>query len=160
MRTKYGLTLIVSVILTGCVWYIYHLGGQRATLELRLHASDSTLAALSARQLSRDTIYRRDTLYLSRSVTKWRELEHWDTVTVPVPADTVRLIVATADTAIRACLVTVQTCEQRVAIRDSVIATLRAQRPLLQAQRPSIKGRIWWGLAGAAAGYIGGRFDH
>lgn len=160
MRTKYGLALIVSVILTGCVWYIYHLGGQRATLAMRLKASDSTIVALSARSALRDTGYRTDTLRLRVAVDRWREKTRWDTVTVPVPAETVKVIIRAADVALNACSAVVETCEQRVAVRDSTIAVLRAQRPLLQAQRPSIKGRIWWGLAGAAAGYIGGRFDH
>lgn len=160
MRTRYGLTLAVAVILTGFVWYIYHLGGQQATLALRLRASDSTIAALSARAATVDTIYKTDTLEFHFFVDRWKEVRKWDTVTVPVPAETVKVIIRAADAALDACQVVVQTCEQRVALRDSTIAALRAQRPLLEATKPSIKGRITWGLIGAIGGYIGGRRDH
>jgi hypothetical protein len=162
MRSR-NLAAFLAGVAFVAVWYVYHLGGQNATLTLRLKASDSTLVALAQRQRAVDTVYQTDTLRLKQYVTKWRGIaQAVDDVytksqkadTSPVPRDTVRLLIATADTAIRACLVTVQTCEQRIAIRDSVIATLRAQRPLLQGKGLSLKEKALWGLFGAGIGYI------
>ena len=140
MRTS-NLALAVAVILAGCMWYIYHLGGERATLRMRLHASDSTIAALRAPSVARDTIYRIDTLRYRVAVDRWKETARWDTVTIQVPAETVKTIIREANTALNACSVVVQTCEQRVATRDSLIRELQKREPLI-ANRPSVFARL------------------
>jgi hypothetical protein len=148
--------------LIACVATIYHIGGERALLKQRLHASDSTVAALSARGRGVDTIYRRDTLRMRVAVQRWdtvlQAVVSWDTLRVSVPADTVRVFVSKAEEAINACLIVAQTCEQRVANRDSIIVQLKAQRPLLLGNKESRWKR--WGknvvkvTAGASVGYI------
>lgn len=48
-----------------------------------------------------------------------------------------RRFVQEADSTIQACRSVVQTCEQRVAARDSLIGTLRGRARILEQQRPS-----------------------
>lgn len=142
-----------------CVATIYHIGGERALLKQRLHASDSTVAALAGRGKGIDTLYRIDTLRMRVAVHHWDTVKaKVDTITVPVPVEVVREVVREADRTINACQMVVQTCEQRVANRDSVIAELRKQRPLLLNTKESRLKR--WGkdvakvTLGASVGYI------
>jgi hypothetical protein len=70
---------------------------------------------------------------------------------VRVPVEVVRWVVAEADSTIAACRSVVQTCEQRVAVRDSLIGTLQARGRILEQQRPSTVKRwleraAWAGL--------------
>lgn len=159
MRRNATLPLILTVALVATLWWVYHLGGERATLRQRLHASDSVVAVLRARTAAIDTVYRVDTVRLRVAVDRWREVTRWDTVTAPVPAETVKVIVATGTAALNACQQVVVTCEQRVATRDSLIAVLRQQRPLLT-QQPSRLTRAkragTWLLVGAGLGYFVG----
>ena len=136
-----NLNLILAAILTATLWWVYTIGGERATLRYRLHASDSTIAALQARSVARDTIYRIDTLRYRVAVDRWKETARWDTVTIQVPAETVKTIIREANTALNACSVVVQTCEQRVATRDSLIRELQKREPLI-ANRPSVFARL------------------
>ena len=150
---------LLAVGATGA--YVYHLGGEAATLTQRLHASDSTVKVLEARKRAVDTVYRLDTVRYRVATTRWDTVKAGvDTVTVSVPVEVVRTVIATADTALRACSVVVQTCEQRVAQRDSLIATLKSQRPLLLDQKDGWVKRaaktVGWVLLGAGGGYIVG----
>lgn len=152
-------TLIAVCGLILALFWAYRTGAENATLATRLKTSDSLVVALSQRQRAIDTVYRHDTVRLTQRVAQWRTLTHYDTVTMAVPPDTVRLIVATADSTIQQCVRVAQTCEQRVALRDSIISTLRAQRPILEDRRGSLKAKAVWGVLGLASGYIVGRRD-
>lgn len=147
------------VALMLAVAYIYHLGGEKALLKQRLHASDSTVAALTARGRGMDTLYRTDTLRLRVAVTRWDTVKaKADTITVPVRVEVVKEVIREADRTINACQVVVQTCEQRVANRDSIIVELRKQRPLLlgvtDSKTKRVLKKMGWVTLGAAGGYI------
>ena len=161
MTFKSQLYLAAFAVMVAVLAYAYNAGKEAATLRQRLHASDSTIVALSKRTKATDTLYRLDTVRYRVATTRWDTVKVGvDTITVPVPVEVVRTVVATADTALRACSVVVQTCEQRVAQRDSLIATLKSQRPLLLDQKDGWMKRTakkaGWVLLGAGGGYIVG----
>jgi hypothetical protein len=115
-----------------------------------------SLAAVAARV---DTVYTRDTLTL------WRQVRRTDTLTQTVEAwkhDTVRVVeyVRQADSTIRSCTATVLTCEQRVAVRDSALATWQARwdaRPKPASAWRVLLEKVGWGLAGYGAGRLAPR---
>jgi hypothetical protein len=86
---------------------------------------DSARAAGTVRRT--DSLFFRDTVRLRDAVTRFvhrtDSLFVTDTFTVRE-----RIIVATADTVIRACQATVTSCQARVAARDSLIIVLGQQR--------------------------------
>jgi hypothetical protein len=86
---------------------------------------DSARAAGTVRRT--DSLFFRDTVRLRDAVTRFvhrtDSLFVTDTFTVRE-----RIIVATADTVIRACQATVASCQARVAARDSLIIVLGQQR--------------------------------
>lgn len=113
--------------------------------------SDSRLVALRHSVRRVDTLYRRDTIRLR----EWRT--KWDTLTLgsppaigagltAAPAWTPRevLVIATADSTINACLAVAQTCEERVAVRDSLVATYQSR-----------ERRSAWRLWAERAGWVG-----
>lgn len=81
----------------------------------RMRVADSTLTALRPQLARVDTIYRRDTIRLTRTRT------HYDTLRESVIArihDTTEVVrfVAAADTAIHACVEALHTCEAKQAL--------------------------------------------
>ena len=88
-------------------------------------ARDSAEAVATVRRT--DSVFFRDTVRLTSTVTRWRtvtdSLLRTDTLTVRES-----VLVAAGDTVIRACQQAVQSCTQRVAARDSLIAVLGLQR--------------------------------
>ncbi len=151
-----GLLLVAAV--AGKVWYDY---SQRRVgmLEERARVADSTAAALQGRVGRVDTVYHVDTVRFTRRQTVW------DTVTrtvaalpdtVRVPVEVVRWVAREADSTIQACRVVVQTCEARVALRDSLLAVRARQVAILEARRPSrlrpwLERAAWVALVGAVA---------
>jgi hypothetical protein len=122
--------------------------GQReqGALRERLRVEVAAAKALGRSVQRTDTVYLRDTVRLTRRLTQW------DTVTrvvesipdtVRVPVETVRWITATADSTIRECRIVQQTCEQRVAVRDSLLNVQRRQIEILTKQRSGFVKR--WG---------------
>lgn len=110
---------------------------QAGVWQERARVLDSALKVLPR------TIKVTDTLYRDRVVRLTKRVQAWDTVTrvvealpdtVRVPVETVRWIVAEADSTITACRSVVQTCEQRVAQRDSLNALLTRQNTLIREQ--------------------------
>jgi acetyl-CoA carboxylase carboxyltransferase component len=101
---------------------------------------EARIAVLMSQKAKVDTVYSRDTLTL----TKVRRLT--DSVLVVdtlVYRDTVKLYLA-AERA--ACDAVVQTCETRVAIRDSIIGVLK--------KKPSVWSKLPWVAAGVLGGVI------
>lgn len=122
-------------------------------LQERMAGLNAQAESLEARSRLVDTVYRTDTLRLSANLSEWRSLvarlndslgilaaRAPDTVTVPV--EVVREVVVTADSAIQACTFALQTCEQRVAVRDSLLAVERQRSAVLARQRPSAF-KVW-----------------
>ena len=81
-----------------------------------------------------DTLYRTDTMTLSRV----RRLT--DTLRL---SDTVRILIAAER---QACDAVISTCEQRVAYRDSIITVLK--------KKPSVWSKLPWVAAGVLGGVI------
>lgn len=101
-----------------------------------------SLATVTARV---DTIYTRDTLTL------WRQVRATDTLTATVEVwkrDTLRVVeyVQKADSTIRSCAAAVLTCEARVAVRDSALATW--ERRWEARPKPPSKLAVWGERAG------------
>jgi hypothetical protein len=120
----------------------------------RLRRSLDSLATVSARV---------DTVYAVQRDTLWRRIARTDTLTATVEVwkrDTLRVVeyVTRADSAIRACVATVLTCEERVALRDQRLAKLdslnRNTERRLRAERGK---RLRDLLLGVGAGYLAGR---
>jgi hypothetical protein len=100
-----------------------------------------------------DTVYLTDTLRLWRRVTAWDTLYDTTRITERI-TDTawVRGTLAAADTTIRACVRTVLTCEQRVALEARRAELAEAEARRLSVQPPS--RRSWWTHAAAAGGGV------
>jgi hypothetical protein len=150
----YVVAVLVAAGAKGCYDH-----GQReqGALRERLRAADSTAKALAVSVRRVDTVYRRDTLRLTRALTRWDTVRAGvDTITdtVAVPVEVVRWVVASADSAVSACRSVVQTCEQRVAVRDSLLDVQRRQLAIMAKQRPGFVKR--WGERAAwlAAGVV------
>ena len=118
--------LVALLVITG-LW----LDRRRATTLGRAEARIEQLARdnirLAAAARRTDSVFVRDTLRLTRTVTRFRtvvdSLVRTDTLTVRE-----QVIVATADSALHACADVVASCTARVAARDSVIRLLGDQR--------------------------------
>lgn len=148
------LYLLLALSLLGIKLTYDHGQRQVGVVNERLRVTDSTVSVLQKRTKAVDTVYRRDTIRLTRRV------QSWDTVTrtvaalpdtVRVPVEVVRWVVREADSTITACRSVVMTCEQRVAARDSLIGTLQARGRILEQQRPSrlrpwLERAAWAGL--------------
>lgn len=131
------------------------------------------LARLQASARRVDTQYVRDTVKLGAATTRWRTLldsiRVTDTLTVRES-----VIVAAADTAIRACRQALTTCEQRVAVRDSLLAHAAARLrndaalhraelarvnprmlPFVEAHTNPLDTRVFAARAGVEARFLG-----
>lgn len=98
-------------------------------------------------------VYRTDTLRL----TKYRLRTDSLTTTVELwKHDTLRVVeyVAKADTAIKACVQALQTCDQRVAVAQRGWDGARAENALLKKNQPSRATPYVWGIAGIGIGYL------
>ena len=136
-----GLGLVVAVV--GTAYELGRRGGEVAGLRAKRTVVVESLAVL-------DTVYLTDTLRLWRRVTAWDTLYDTTRITERI-TDTawVRGTLAAADTTIRACVRTVLTCEQRVALEARRAELAEAEARRLSVQPPS--RRSWW-THGAAAG--------
>jgi hypothetical protein len=90
---------------------------------------EGKLASLNASKQRVDSVYVRDTLTLTR-------VRRMDSVKVLIAAER------------NACNAVIETCEQRVAIRDTIITNLRS--------RSSFKIGLPWGIGGLAIGAAAG----
>jgi len=145
--------LALSLLGTKCAYD--HGQRQAGVWQERARVADSTAKALGRTIRVTDTVYRRDTVRLTRRV------QAWDTVTrvvealpdtVRVPVEVVRWVVAEADSTIQSCLIVQRTCEQRVAQRDSLNAVLSQRLKIEQARRPA--GWKRWAERAAWAGLV------
>lgn len=98
------------------------------------------IAQLESRKAQVDTVYRTDTLTLTKVRRHTDSLLITDTL---IHVDTVRLLVAAER---NACNAVIETCERRVAIRDSLIVELK--------KKPSVLKHLPWVLGGVVAGVV------
>jgi hypothetical protein len=96
----------------------------------------------------RDTVYRTDTVRLTRTRLVTDSVLLVDTL---IHRDTVRVLVERERLACDAAL---ETCEARVAYRDSIIANLDSVTKAQQRRGGNWKTKLGWLLAGAAAGVL------
>ncbi|NDF95722.1 MAG: hypothetical protein EB107_07800 [Proteobacteria bacterium] len=104
-----------------------------------------------------DTVYRRDTVRLWRQVAQWDTLYDTTRLTERI-TDTVwvRKALGSADSTIRACIATVLTCEQRVAL-EAKRADLAEQQLTTWTHRDRDKERVKMALSavvGLTAGLL------
>lgn len=147
---------LVAALAMGGTKCVYDHGQRQAGVwQERARVAEANSKAMARIIRMTDTVYLRDTVRLTRRV------QSWDTVTqvvaalpdtVRVPVETVRWIVAEADSTITACRSVVITCEQRVAQRDSLNALLSQRLTIEQARRPSRFGK--WAAFAAGAGVM------
>jgi hypothetical protein len=120
----------------------------------RWRTSYDSLTKLSARV---DTQYVRDTIRL-----RGQALVRYDTARVrdTLWRDSVVYVPrAVADEAVAACLAVVETCEERVSLRDQRIAALEAEGRALAAQRPTWKDKVKPIIVWGGIGWLAGRLD-
>lgn len=91
---------------------------QIGRMQERLRIADSTLAVVRRDSVRLQTVYRSDTVRLTRTLvrrdTVLRTVDRFLRDTVPVPVDVVREIVRADSQVIQACTIALSTCEQRV----------------------------------------------
>lgn len=145
-----AILLIVSIIV-GEHYYAEKHGGDSEKLKQAVEQTklgEKTLARV-------DTVYKRDTIRLTREVTKYRSIR--DTLKI---TDTVQVkeFVRQADSTIKACTEVVQTCEQKDSAHRIIEAGLRKQNDALKSLLPTKTERFFtaakWTLIGAAVGVV------
>ena len=99
---------------------------------------EARIAVLVAEKQRIDTVYKQDTLTLTRVRRITDSVLVLDTV---IRVDSVKVLVAAER---QACDAVINTCEQRVAVRDSMIRILQ--------KKPSVWSKLPW----VAAGFLGG----
>lgn len=178
VRALIPYVLLLGTVLTakGC-----YDRGQREQGRLReqLRIADSTVKTLEQRKARVDVRYRTDTVRLAANTRLWRSaiatlgadvdrlrdsvtrLGQVPPDTVPVPVEVIRWVAQAGDSVVTACTAAVTTCEQRVAVRDSIASALRREIALVQKQRPSTArrwtGRLLLGALGALGAFFASR---
>jgi len=143
-----GLGLAAAVV--AGAWEMGRKQGEIAGLKERVVVIRDSIRLL-------DTVYRRDTVRLWRLKTEWDTLYDTARLTERI-TDTVwvKRALGAADSTIRACIATVLTCEQRVAL-EAKRADLAEQQLTVWTHRDRDKERAKMALS-AAAGLAAGWF--
>lgn len=131
-------------------------GALGAQLAIRTRERDALMKSAKQQRV----VFQRDTVILTKTVTRWETLRdsviRTDTL---LRRDTVvRTIIATADTTIRACRETVRSCTAALAMADSLhsldVRTIRT----LERNRPGTLrrwgDRLLWGSVGYTVGTL------
>jgi hypothetical protein len=147
----------VLALAIGGGWLLSHNAKQRelGAAAVRDSINAIRIQALTLLKVERDTIYQKDT------VIKWRVVARAETLlTTLLKSDTVTLtrresvIVFAADSAIQACRSIVLNCEARVAVRDSLISSITADRDVWKRRgQPSFLSRLTTAVKWTAIGY-------
>lgn len=151
------------VVLVGVVMAACHArdNALRAEGEMR-----QKLAALTAKtthdstlERAADTIVRRDTVTLTRLITRYDTVRR--TLNIHDTTEVTRYV-ATADSTIHACREAVGSLTTLCQRKDTIISDLRAQLAVRNVVPPSASTaqRVLWGLGGLALGVVVGRVAH
>jgi len=145
----------LAVALLALAWW-RHSAEREGELREKIHAREVAIAALARQAHTVDTAYVTDTVKLARTVKSYVAVR--DTFIQHI-TDTVlaRATILAADSTIHACSVALETCEHRVAVRDSLNADLRDLLALERKRRPSLLGMLLTKVTWAAIGYGAGR---
>lgn len=107
----------------------------------RLHIADSTLRVVRRDSVRLDTVYRVDTMRLTRTLvrrdTVLRTVDRYIRENVPVPVDVVREVLKADSQAIAACTFALSTCELRVSNAERRAALLQRQTADLKSLIPN-----------------------
>lgn len=172
-RTVVGVSLAATAFVGFVLWRDRKHAADDAVLRAELQTLKTALAEALAGARKTDTLFRSDTVTLTKTRVAYKVLRDslriTDTVLVAAALDA-------ADSTIAACTRALQTCEVRVAQRDSIISLLQAQAkttaklakvparrflpfaegtydPINRAAVPraGVEIRLWWGVTAIAA---------
>lgn len=148
--------LIVALVLAlavaaGVVAFGYH-ERQVGALKAEVVSLDATVASLKHQEAKVDTVFRTDTLALNRVLVRYDTARVHDTVTVDSVVYVER---AVADSAVRACTVSLAHCEEGWRLATARADTLARLLPMLKPP-PTWQRWVFGGL-GLAAGFFAGR---
>jgi len=153
--------LLAAVLLGAALWWARAAERRVGAAQARIVALEAVRDSLAAAAARLDTVYRADTLRLTRWRVRVDSLR--DSLTITDTVEVVRFI-AVQDSTIAACTAALGTCEQRVAAERARTANAEARvtetRKLVGAPRTAV-GVAWDARAGAlglAADYDVGRF--
>jgi len=159
MKKSTGLIVVAALAVGGLFAYGCYqreIGRREATIKAR----DAAIASLRARATQRDTVYvrTRDTLRLVR--TRTDSILQRDTLRLTDTLVHVDTLVQIVERERLACDAVISSCEVRVAIRDTLIDSLRVQLsvergkdrlPLLNLKLPSRTASLGFGFAAGVA---------
>ena len=143
---------VVAGALGLLLWWAVRVYWQNdGALRERIKARETVIAALAKQRARVDTSYAVDTAALAAWRRKYADLRAKIATTRPpeisnplvvAPADTSKIsrLIVVADSTIAACSVALETCERRVAVRDSIIAATNDLLALERKRRPG-----WFG---------------
>jgi hypothetical protein len=167
---KWFLALIAIVLLLGGGIALSALRDSRndaAMAQAAERAAVARIATLEAQEARVDTQYAVDTVKVRETTTGYvqvRERIRTVTDTVPVPRYIVDTLILRADSAINACHVALRTCEQRVALADSLgvarlnLARIDMQKEIARKSKTATRRGIIIGAVGTgAAVWLAGR---
>jgi hypothetical protein len=156
LRKYWQLVLIVS--LASVVMVAWHARDEALRAEgaakIQLAQLRAKMAHDSTLERAADTVVRRDTVRLTRYVTRYDTLRRG--LNIHDTTDVVRFV-ATADSTIHACREAVGSLTALCQKKDTLIADLRAQLAVRVPPKASKAQRVLWGLGGLAVGVIADR---
>jgi len=150
--------VIVIALVFGVAWGLNHFAQNRGAANEQLKQGQEQTKTGEKFLARVDTVYQTDTIRLTRSLQSYKTLH--DTLRI-TDTTQVKVFVATADSTIHACLLTVQTCEQKDSAHKIIEAGLRRQNDALQKLVPGKIERfvtaLKWIAVGGAVGYAAHR---
>lgn len=138
------------VLALSVVWGVQHFGERQGEGKSEVKQGVEQEKAGVKALAHFDTVYKTDTVRLTREVTKYRAFR--DTLKI---TDTVQVkeFVRQADSTIKACLMTVQTCEQKDSAHKVIEAGLRKQNDGLKKLVPSRTEKVVTAIKWTAIGF-------
>ena len=124
MKLPWSVPLVLAVALAVAVRGCQQAERDIGATELALKQSEARGDSLRARRAIVDTVYRTQTRTLTRTLAMVDTLR--DSLTITDTVEVVRFIAA-LDSTVVACQAVVRTCEQRLALADSLTANVRDQ---------------------------------
>ena len=148
--------LIIAAVLAlllgaGVVAFGYH-ERQVGALKAEVASLDATVASLKHQEAKVDTVFRADTVALNRVLVRYDTARVHDTVTVDSVVYVER---AVADSAVKACTITLAHCEEGWRLATARADTLARLLPMLKPPPTWPKWAL--GALGLAAGFFAGR---
>lgn len=164
VRSAAGVVLAALLLVGGKHCYDGHVAKDALT-KAALRASEHRADSLAHQLVQLDTVYVTDTVRLTTTRTHYVTLR--DTVLAHltdtvIHVDTVRQLLAAADSTIHACQVVVVTCEQRAATEHALRLEREQEIHVLKASRPRVgfKSGVIVGVVGVLGTvYLLGRLN-